>query len=171
MPLNEIQDYFGAQHYAELRDILAALFPDGHILPKEIFPKYVAVFCALLCIGKGHYIEHFKHYESLSDTSLPFDPESPPAHWPNTAGDSDFLRKFSKAQWKFCARKWEDLSDKHYDSEQILPIIYKKRISSGGSANIWLVKIHPFYNRLISEDAKLVSIVLSPFNSNLTRNN
>jgi hypothetical protein len=71
------------------------------------------------------------------------------------------LHKFCQAQWKFCARIWEDLSDKHYDSEQILPIISKKRLSGGGSANIWLVKIHPFYNRLISDDAKLVSIMIS----------
>jgi len=159
MPLDQIQYYFGAHNYSELRGVLAALFsPDDLIPPRDIYPKYIAVFCTLLCIGKGSYIKHFKHHESLSDTSLPFDPASPPAHWPSSARDSSFLHEFCQAQWKFCARVWEDLSDKHYDSEQILPIVSKTRLSGGGSANIWRVKIHPFYNKLISEDDKLVSL-------------
>jgi hypothetical protein len=96
----------------------------------------------------------------LSDIHLPFNPERPPAHAPHTAGDQSFWQEFCKAQWKFCARVMEELSDKHIESDQILPIISKKRLGGGGSANIWLVKIHPFYNKLITDDAKIVSITL-----------
>jgi hypothetical protein len=56
----------------------------------------------------------------------------------------------------------EDLWKQNIESDRILPIISKDRLGGGGSANIWCVKIHPFYNKLITDDVKLVSTTLIP---------
>jgi hypothetical protein len=171
MPLDRVQHYFKDQHFTELRAVLEALFPREAINPTSIFPRYTAVFCTLLCIGRGKWIKYFKHHEALRDTNLPFDPEHLPAHAPPAAGDPSFWHDFCGAQWKFCARVMEDLSDKHIESERILPIISKKRLAGGGSANIWLVEIHPYYNKLITDEAKIVRItLLCPFPNNMSNN-
>lgn len=156
MPKDRIQTYFTKQECKELRSIISALFPNTDpINPRVILSKYTSVFCTLLSIGRGEYIEQFRHYDSLNDAALPFNPASPPAHLPEAAGDPEFLRDFCKAQWKFCAATLEDpVADKHFDSEQVLPIIFKKRLAGGGSATLWLVKIYPSYNKLISEESK-----------------
>jgi hypothetical protein len=162
MPLDRIRGYFERQSYSELRACLACLFPNDHVNPKTIFPKYIAVFCTLLFAGRGKYIKHFTRFDSLSDTALPFDPKNPPANQPFIAGDPDFWNEVCKEQWRFCAPVLEDpISDKRFESERVLPIIYKKRLAGGGSANLWLVKIYPFYNKIIPDDIKAVSFAQS----------
>ncbi|KIN03043.1 hypothetical protein OIDMADRAFT_18518, partial [Oidiodendron maius Zn] len=84
-------------------------------------------------------IEHFRHYDNLSDLALPFDPDSPPANLPEAARRPEFLRCFCEAQWKFCAASLDyPVADKHYERERILPIIEKTRLAGGGTANLWL---------------------------------
>lgn len=163
MPLDRIQAYFERQNFSELRALLACLYPSDPVNPKTIFPKYIAVFCTLLFAGRGKYIKHFTRFDNLSDTALPFDPKNPPANQPFTAGDPDFWTDFCKEQWRFCTPILEDpISDKHFETERVLPIIYKERLAGGGSANLWLVKIYPFYNKIIPDDTKAVSLMRSP---------
>ena len=140
-----IQAYFERQKFSELRALLTCLYPSDPVKPKTIFPKYIAVFCTLLFAGRGKYIKHFTRFDNLSDTALPFDPKNPPTNQPFTAGDPDFWTDFCKEQWRFCTPILEDsISDKHFETERVLPIIYKERLAGGGSANLWLVKIYPF---------------------------
>ena len=153
MPNDRIRNYFTKQNYHELRCIISALLLDvTSIHPHEIVSKYSSVFCTLLSIGKGAYIEHFRHYDNLSDLALPFDPDSPPANLPEAARRPEFLRCFCEAQWKFCAASFDyPVADKHYERERILPIIEKTRLAGGGTANLWLIKIHSSYNNLSRE--------------------
>lgn len=153
MPNDKIRNYFTEQDHHELRSIISALPLDATpIHPHEIVPKYSSVFCTLLSIGKGAYIEHFRHYDNLSDLALPFDPDSPPANLPEAARRPEFLRCFCEAQWKFCVASFDyPVADKHYERERILPIIEKTRLAGGGTANLWLIKIHSSYNNLSRE--------------------
>lgn len=162
MPKDRMQEYFSKQNHSELKSIIAALFPGAEpINPRAIVPGYTSVFCTLLSIGKGQYIDHFRHYDNLKDSALPFDPANPPAHLPETPGDRDFFLDFCREQWKFCAATLEDpVADKHFESERVLPIIYKKRLAGGGSANLWLIKIYPFYNGIIPEETKSVCPII-----------
>lgn len=158
VPIDEIKAYFEDQQCTEFFSILSALFPSGlKIYPKEILPKYTAVFCILLYIGRGQYIDYFRHYNSLSDAALPFNPAHPPANIPHAAEDPGFLNRFCEEQWRFCAQVLEDnLEDKHFESERVLPIISKQRLAGGRSANLWKIKIHPSYNKIISKEEKAV---------------
>jgi len=141
-----------------LRNILAALFPHSDpINPLAILNNHTSIFCTLLSIRKGQFIDYFRRYDSLGDSSLPFDPANPPANLPVAARDPEFLREFCKAQWKFCAVTLRHpVADKHFERDRVLPIIEKKRLAGGGTATLWLVKIYPSYNKLISEETKKV---------------
>jgi hypothetical protein len=160
MPLDRIQAYFQELNYLRLRAILSELFPNTYVNPKDIVPKYTAVFSTLLCAQKGNFILHFTQYNNLSDTHLPFDPDSPPAHLPQT-GDSNFLQDFCQRQWKFCAANLEDLSKKRFEGDRVLPIIFKEKLGGGGTAILWLIKVYPYYNGLLTEDCKIVRFHLN----------
>ena len=158
MPNDRIEEYFTRRNYNEFREIIYALFPrSGPFHPQTILTNHTSIFCTLLSIGEGAYIEHFRHYDSLSDSSLPFNPTSPPANLPAAAREPKFLHSFCAAQWKFCAVILKDpVADKRFEHDRVLPIIEKKRLAGGGSATLWLVKIYSSYNKLISEETKVV---------------
>jgi hypothetical protein len=162
---DKIREYLEGNDQEKLNQIIAALFPRGDgIWPNDILPNNIAVFCTLLKISKGRWIKHFRHHESLSDARLPFNPKSQPLNWPEDTGDPDFLNKFCEEQWKYCVPVIrEPFVDKHFPKETILPIVYKKSLSSGGSATLWLVRLHPAYNKLISEAEKAVRSMFSYF--------
>jgi len=42
-------------------------------------------------------------------------------------------------------------SDKHYEEEGVLPITYRERLAGGGTANLWLIKLHPTYNQIFPD--------------------
>jgi hypothetical protein len=116
-----------------------------------------------LRISKGYWIKHFRHYESLSDARLPFDPNTQPLNWPDHTNDPDFLKKFCEEQWKFCVPVIrQPFLDRHFPTDTILPIVYKKNLHSGGSPTLYLIKLHPAYNKLIAEDDKVVDFICSP---------
>lgn len=139
-------------------EIIAALFPNSDaIYPEDIFPDKLAVFCTLLKTSRGRWIEHFKQYDTLSDTALPFSPTNPPQNWPDTGNDQEFLQKFCQEQWKFRVPIFrKPIVERRFHKDQVLPIIFKKALNSGSSASLWLIKIHPAYNQLITEDEKKV---------------
>ncbi|TVY91861.1 Serine/threonine-protein kinase [Lachnellula willkommii] len=156
MVLKEVQSYLTDNHHQKLKGIIDVLFEDsdGFILT-DIIPDYVAVFCILLQISKGHYIKHFTRYGSLSDAKLPFDPRTPPQYWPLGDSDQDFLAQFCERQWAFCTPSLPPAtSDKYFDSKTVLPITFKKTLQSGSSANLSLIHIHPWYNKLLPEQER-----------------
>ena len=166
MPIDEVKHYLERNYQTELRAILGELFEPGHsVHPGDILSGYTAVFCTLLFAGNGRYIRTFIRYDSLNDRRLPFSPDNAPANLPTTPGDPDFLRKFCNEQWRFCVPTLENVTDRCFEIKRILPIIYKKSIAggSGASANLWLIKIYPSYNKLITEEEKLVRYCLTAY--------
>jgi hypothetical protein len=162
---DKIREYLEGNDQEKLNQIIADLFPRGDgIWPNDILPNNIAVFCTLLKISKGRWIKHFRHHESLSDARLPFNPKSQPLNWPEDTGDPDFLNKFCEEQWKYCVPVIrEPFVDKHFPKDTILPIVYKKSLSSGGSATLWLIRLHPACNKLVSEAEKAVRSIFSYF--------
>ena len=168
---DKVRGYLEGNDQERLKQIIADLFPRGDgIWWNDILPNNIAVFCTLLKISKGWWIKHFRHHESLSDARLPFDPKSHPPNWPEDTGDPDFLKKFCEEQWKYCVPVFrQPFVDKHFPKQTILPIVYKKSLSSGGSATLWLIRLHPTYNKLLSEAEKTVRSIISYFLSEPSR--
>jgi hypothetical protein len=167
MPLITIQRYLDQNSYQNLNAILKVLFPGEYINPKEIVPRYTRVFCTLLYSEHGHYIKQFKRHNQLKDVNLPFHPDNPPNNLlPPTPGLAMLWHDICNAQWRFSAPELEfPVPNLPFEEERVLPITYKKRLDGGGTATLWLIKLHPDYNKLISDESKSVSP--SPFS--LTR--
>jgi len=152
----DMRNYFEQDGYRKLKRVIAAHFPDsGSLWHDDIIPDNVAVFCTLLSISKGWWMKQFCHHSDLSDTALPFNPIRPPQNWPPGA---HFLPEFCDAQWKFCAQALRaPFINKRFATEMVLPITFKQTLNTeGSSACLWLVKIHPSYNKLLSEAEKEV---------------
>ena len=156
--MDEAKKYLNENRQRRLRDIISVLFPDSDdIIPSDILPNYVAVFCILLQISMGKWMKHFRLYDTLRDAALPFDPDHPPSNWPRNTGDPAFLRKFCEQQWRFCVPILQrPFSDRHFEDRRVLPIIFKQTLSNGGSASLWLVRLHSSYNELITRDPSSV---------------
>jgi hypothetical protein len=130
-----------------LNAILDILFEDGGGPdPTELLCNYVAVFCILLQIGKGHYIEHFVDHEIHDQRE--FDPEHIPPKFPSSQGDDDFYKRFCEAQWRFCVPDFKENMKKVFHDRRNLPIIEKRLVASGGSARISIIKLHSSYDKL-----------------------
>ncbi|TVY33614.1 Serine/threonine-protein kinase [Lachnellula subtilissima] len=153
MVMNELQNYLTDNNHQKLDGIIDVLFDDSDgFNPTDIIPGYMAVFSILLQINKGFYIKHFTRHGSLSDAKLPFDPKTPPQHWPLGDNHSEFLENFCEHQWAFCAPPLPPAtSDQYFDSKTVLPITFKKTLQSGISANLSLIHIHPWYNKLLPD--------------------
>jgi hypothetical protein len=163
---DDMRQYFMEDNYRDLKRLISTLFPDarslaGGLRENDIVPHNVAVFCTLLTIGKGWWMNYFRYYRSLSDAALPFDPASPLRDWPENA---DFLPQFCEAQWKFCAPVFRrPFAEQQFPPDRILPIISKEALNTDGSiVSLWRIKIHPSYNYLITEADKTVHIPLCP---------
>lgn len=108
---------------------------------------YCKVFCILLEIGKGEYIDYFLQHPSLCDSKLPFAPESLPPKFPVQADDPNFFAKFCDKQWLLCAPEFRNTLKSSYRKEEVLPIIEKTYITQGGSAQIYRIKLHEAYDK------------------------
>lgn len=153
----DMRKHFEEDDYRRLRKIVAAhsFSNSGSLWHDDVVPDNVAVFCTLLSISKGWWMKQFCHHGDLSDTALPFNPTRPPQNWPAGA---DFLPTFCEAQWTFCAQTLRaPFIDKRFAKEMVLPIVFKETLNTeGSSACLWLIKIHPSYNKLITEREKQV---------------
>ena len=146
VPLPRVQAYFKTQR-SSVQKILEEIFPDRDppVDIETIERSYSRVFCILLLIGRGCYIESFVDYESLSDQHLPFD-ESAPTAFPKSA--NPFFSAFYEQQWEFCAPLFEDMMQRRFGPKVILPIILKEKIDGGGSAIAYKIVLHQAYNWL-----------------------
>ncbi|KAL1622121.1 hypothetical protein SLS54_005186 [Diplodia seriata] len=134
----------------KIEKILSALSVDAahvHASRSLILNKYRKVFCILLSIGKGQFIENFIPHESLNDSKLPF--QAQPADFPQST--ESLFEQFRDAQWMFNAAFFEPyrthlcLSPQH-----ILPILKIEDIKGGEghSAVVRKVVLHEAHYQL-----------------------
>lgn len=156
---DDILEYFEKNDHRRLKRLISHHFTDRSVYTNDIVPKRVAVFCTLLSISKGSWIKHFRYHDgNLSDIALPLDPTRPPPGWPEQG--ADFLSQFCEAQWRFCAPVLSNpFVEQRFPKDMVLPIVFKKTLNTeGSSASLWLIKIHPSYNNLISKTDKEVRL-------------
>ena len=156
MPFKTVEEYFETDGCARLKELLSAVFSpdDPPVEPEDILGDYTRVFCILIEIGKGEFIESFI-CRSFTDTKLPFLPKKAPSHFPTDTKDPDFYERFWKTQWKFCAPELKSpLRNKQFELDQILPIVSKEKIAASGSAMLYKIKLHDSYDRLNSQTSQ-----------------
>jgi hypothetical protein len=127
--VDDVRIYFEEDNHRALKKLISIHFPDaGSLWEDDIVPNNVAI-----------------------------DPTRPPRSWPPGA---DFLPQFCEAQWRFCAPVLRaPFVGKRFPKDMVLPIIFKETLNTeGSSASLWRIELHPFYNHLISEEAKEVRL-------------
>lgn len=146
LPFSILKTCFTPRYLRQLNEAL--LGTEGfNFNVKDILDDYCKVFCILLEIGKGEYIEYFLQHSSLCDQKLPFEPESRPQNFPNDPNDPKFFVKFCEKQWLLCAPEFKKKSKSRYRKELILPIIESTYLSQGGSARVYKIKLHQCYDK------------------------
>ncbi|RDW85934.1 hypothetical protein BP5796_04259 [Coleophoma crateriformis] len=159
VPLELIEEYFGADDNRRLSNVLEAVYPDESPLPVEtsvVQESYLKVFCILLSIGRAAYICHFVEHDDLSDTRLPFSRDSKPSKFPISTTQPDFWDSFSEKQWTFCAAEMKYMMINHYfEADRILPIVEREVLAQGGSAVVSKIKLHKSFNKLQRDVAQL----------------
>ena len=149
VPSSTVQAYF--QDINNIEKILAALYGpfESPVDAQEIKRKYAKVFCILLLIGRGRYIDSFVKYDNLSDNHLPFEgrPQSFP---PSSSTAPYFFERFCDQQWALCTPVFRENMDKEFKAKEILPIIEEQKLVGGGSATTYKIKLHDEYD-LLSE--------------------
>lgn len=138
--------------------------PRTAIIPENIIPKYVAVFCILLRIHKGPCITEFTKYANLSDANLPFTPSAIPPNFPYSDTDSSFYSSFCTEQWQWCAPTFQrHMLNEVFPAERVLPIMFKQKLAGGGmsmTSNL-LSDSRPIYTRLEDTD-EIRLLILRP---------
>ncbi|KAL9079836.1 MAG: hypothetical protein Q9157_001292 [Trypethelium eluteriae] len=146
VPKNQLKEYFDRH----LEEILSALSEDigiRFVEPRLIRDGYLKIFAILLRIRREAWIQYFLNFPSLNDNKLPF--EVKPHDFPVvTEDDRFFWTSFNKCQWMFCAPEVRYTPRCKWNTQIVLPIIFKERIASGRSADTYKIRIHPDYNHL-----------------------
>ena len=147
IPFSDLETYLKAQ--AKTKKLLQALNLERlHDVNLEMLEEnYLRVFMILILIGKGRYIECFTQRGNLRDSQLPF--LEKPTHFPIDPEDPKFWESFYVTQFELCAHHFH--RNENYNKIEdpcILPIISKDFIGSGGSADIYKVTLHPYYDKL-----------------------
>lgn len=147
MPLPDLEAYLKAQ--SRTSKLLHALYfeRDHHVVVDILEKWYIRVFTILTLIGKGRYIEHFVQHHNLRDPQLPF--LEKPAHFPIDPSDPTFWNSFYEEQFAFCPHYFR-FNENYTTLEDlcILPIISKEKLGQGGSAAIYKIKLHSYYDQL-----------------------
>lgn len=162
MPVETLRSYFKANDSRKLNKILSEVFQseDIPVDPEAILRTHTAVFCILLRISKGEYIEDFVRFEELSDQRLPFDPAHPPACFLEAAAaaddDQDFVQRFCEKQWMYCVPVFDNhMLHKHFGRQRLLPITHKERCG-GQSMAIYKIKLYGPHNKIIPAGSEIV---------------
>ncbi|KAF4633133.1 hypothetical protein G7Y89_g4984 [Cudoniella acicularis] len=152
MPLENLKSYFTANDCRELNKILTEVFKTDFppVDPDLVLRDHTAIFCILLRIGQGQYIEHFAQYEELSDRRLPFDPSRPPAELPAVDDDPTFLERFCEKQRMYCVPIFDGhMLHKNFGRQRFLPITSKEPREIEGQAQRYIITLYGPHNRLI----------------------
>jgi hypothetical protein len=165
MPVETLRSYFTGNGSRKLNKILSEVFEweDSPVDPEAILRGHTAVFCILLRISKGRFIEDFAYFEELSDQRLPFDPAHPPAHFPDDIDDPSFLQRFCETQWMYCVPVFDShMLHKYFGRQRLLPITHKEKCEGGGNAARYKIKLYGPHNRLIPAGSETVRLFTSP---------
>lgn len=108
-----------------------------------IFKQCPIIFCILLEIGEGEWIERIVEDDESWDRSLPF--SAKPTYLPERVWG-----EFSAVQRRFKPKKL-GASVLSFDSESIVPYTSVVRMDVGGSAQIWRVTLHGAYDDFRSQ--------------------
>ena len=146
LPENQLKEYFDRH----LEEILYAVSEDSGLRlvePRLVRDGYLKIFAILLRIKREAWINYFLDFPSLNDSKLPF--EDKPYDFPAvTEDDRFFWTSFNKWQWIFCPPEIRYKPSCKWNSQIVLPIIFKQRIGSGSSVDTYKIRIHPDYNHL-----------------------
>ncbi|KAL8755893.1 MAG: hypothetical protein Q9199_003320 [Rusavskia elegans] len=143
-----LEDYFGQDHAVD--NLLQALYSeDGSVLEAldagHIKKKYSMVFCLLIVIGHGRFINYFVEH-GIDDQRLPLHDQR---NFPTTASDPQFFGKFYQQQWQFCVPDLDaDICRTFDHREWIIPIRRMRTLGDGGSAHVYKIEVHGSYNKL-----------------------
>lgn len=141
IPAGEIQGYL--REPGRLKNMLYELF--GHTnydwRASDIVERFSVVFAILVYIHEGHHIINCLDHDSQRDDRLPF--SACPEDFHNALWD-----KFRATQPRFCAATFRKRSQPVYGDEQRLPFLEKVVLGSGGSAEVFRVRIHANHNKL-----------------------
>ncbi|OCT51221.1 hypothetical protein CLCR_07949 [Cladophialophora carrionii] len=101
--------------------------------------KCLLVFGILLELDSGALIEDLRSNE-VNDNRLPIPLAVLERH---TAFRQypELLRRFEKAQWKYCALAFELNEPQSLTADHIVPICFKQQISEGGTARIYEITV------------------------------
>jgi hypothetical protein len=151
IPLKTVREYFKEEGGARLKELLLTIFApnDPPVDPDDILENYTQIFCILIEIGKCRFIGSFTSW-GYGDRMLPFDPDHPPpSYFPTDTTDPKFYEKFCNKQWKFCVPELKSpMMNIRFHPDRILPIVSKDKITGGGSAILYKIKLQSSYNRL-----------------------
>jgi hypothetical protein len=164
MPVETLKSYFKGNGSRKLNKILLEVFQseDIPVDPEVILRGHTAVFCILLRISKGRYIEDFAYFEELSDQRLPFDPARPPAHFPEDIDDPSFLQRFCETQWIYCVPVFDDhMLHKHFGHQRVLPITQKETCTGVGGVATYKIKLYGPHNKVIAAGSEIVRFHIS----------
>lgn len=169
VPVETLKSYFKGNGSRKLNKILLEVFQseDIPVDPEVILRGHTAVFCILLRISKGRYIEDFAYFEELSDHRLPFDPAHPPAHFPEDIDDPSFLQRFCETQWMYCVPTFDDhMLHKYFGRQRLLPIVHKELCGARGDTAMYKIKLYGPHNKLILVGSEIVRFYM-PFLSSV----
>jgi hypothetical protein len=164
MPLESLKAYFAADDCQRMNKILTEVFASKYppVDSEFILREHVAIFCILLRIGQGTYIEHFARYEELSDRRLPFDPSHPPIGFPVPDGDPAFLQRFCEKQRMYCVPVFDaHMLHKHFGTQRLLPITSKEPHGAKGMSDRYVIQVYRPHNKMLPPKPKRVRSDLS----------
>jgi len=162
MPVGKLKSHFAANNSENLSKIISEVFESSHppIDPDLILSDHTAIFCILLRIGQGKYIEEFARYEELSDRRLPFDLNHPPEGFPELDDDPTFLERFCEKQWIYCVPIFDGrMLHKHFGQQRLLPITHKQSCGAKGMADTDVIKVYGPHNKLLPAGQATVRFV------------
>ena len=145
-----LDNYF-SQHQA-VEKLLGALFSDNDPLKealnaRHIRGNYSKIFCLLITIGKGRFINSFVEY-GINDQRLPLTLNQ--HDFPPSPSDPEFFTTFYQKQWQFCVPELHanTISRRFDPKECILPIRRTETLGNGGSATAYKVEVPRCYDCL-----------------------
>jgi len=161
MSIQNVKSYFTANDSKKLHTILIEVFKEDFppIDAEFVLRDHTAIFCILLRMGQGIWIEYFARYEELSDRRLPFDINHPPAEFPEVEDDPTFLQRFCEKQRMYCVPIFDGhMLHKHFGRQRLLPITYKEPDGVDGLARRYVIKLYGPYNKLLSPGQDMVNM-------------
>jgi hypothetical protein len=149
IPSRMLHEYMSMDRIREL--VTAVFAPDeSPVRPDDIFPNYVEVFCILLRIGRGNYIEYFVRMRSLSSAQLPLNLDLKPGNFPRVNVDPGLYKTFCRSQWEFCAAVFRSpMVDVQFEDDRVLPIVQKDLLGEKHGAKTYRIRLEESYDKLV----------------------